>query len=305
MNPFLSGLFSFLSLESALARKVLLTLLVVVLAVVARLLIYRYFDRRFDEESSAALRYRWHKISSYALTALAVFFVGSIWLQEVTGNLTTYLGLLSAGVAIALRDPLVNVAGWGYILWRRPFDLGDRIEIAGIKGDVIDKRIFAFTLMEVGNWVDAEQSTGRVMHVPNAYVFTNDIANYTQGFAFIWHEIPVVVTFESDWRKAKRLLEEIVARHAGPLVPEAGRQMRRATSRFMITAGALTPKVYTRVVDFGVQLTLRYLTGVRQRRGLEEAIWEEILDVFAEHPDIDLAYPTYRIYRPEGDREEA
>ena len=75
--------------------------------------------------------------------------------------------------------------------------------------DVIDQRLFRFTLLEIGNWVEADQSTGRVIHVPNSWVFTEDIANYTAGFSYIWNELPVLVTFESDWRRAKRLLQSI------------------------------------------------------------------------------------------------
>ena len=78
--------------------------------------------------------------------------------------MSTFLGLLSAGVAIALKDPLVNLAGWGFIVWRKPFGIGDRIQLGDSRGDVIDQRIFMFTLMEIGNWVDAERSTGRVSY---------------------------------------------------------------------------------------------------------------------------------------------
>lgn len=99
-----------------------------------------------------------------ALVVARLWFVG---LQ----SLSTFLGLLTAALAIALQDPIVNLAGWLFLIWRRPFRVGDRIQIGDIRGDVIDMRIFQFSLLEIGNWVNADQSTGRVIHVPNGKVF--------------------------------------------------------------------------------------------------------------------------------------
>jgi small-conductance mechanosensitive channel len=229
-----------------------------------------------------------------------ILVVGRIWFVGFE-SLTTYFGLLSAGLAIAMQTPLVNLAGWGFILWRRPFNVGDRVEIAGTRGDVIDQRLFMFSLMEVGNWVNADQSTGRVIHVPNGKIFTEALANYSQGFHHIWHEVPVLITFESDWRKAKRILEEIAGHHGARLSAGAEKKVREAAKKFMIFYSTLTPAVYTTVKDCGVLLTVRSLCDPRQRRNTEQAIWEDILDAFAKESDIDFAYPTQRFYA--NDRE--
>ena len=109
---------------------------------------------------------------------------------------------------------------------RRPFALGDRIQIGKHSGDVIDIRFFQFTINEIGNWVDADQSTGRIIHIPNGKVFTEAQANFTQGFSHIWNEIGVLVTFESDWEKAKNILEKIVEKHAASLT-KAAEQKRK------------------------------------------------------------------------------
>ncbi|MFZ0483677.1 MAG: mechanosensitive ion channel domain-containing protein [Desulfobacterales bacterium] len=98
---------------------------------------------------------------------------------------------------------------WFFIMSRKPFKVGDRIEIDQITGDVIDIRIFQFSVVEVGNWIDADQSTGRIVQVPNSKVLREALANYQIGFEYIWHEIPVLITFESDWKKAKGLLQKI------------------------------------------------------------------------------------------------
>jgi small-conductance mechanosensitive channel len=189
-----------------------------------------------------------------------------------------------------------SIAGWLYLLWKRPFFIGDRIQIDNMIGDVIDIRAFKFSLNEIGNWVHADQSTGRVMHVPNSILLSKTIINYTEGFHHIWVELPVLVTFESDWRKAKELLLAIAQKHSETITPKAQEKIKDASKKYMIFYHKLTPIVYTSVKDCGVLLTMRLLSEPRRRRNCEEAIWEDILDAFAEHKDIDFAYPTQRFY---------
>jgi small-conductance mechanosensitive channel len=153
-----------------------------------------------------------------------------------------------------------------------------------------------FTLMEIGNWVDADQSTGRVIHIPNGKIFTEMLANYSRGFQYLWHEIPVLVTFESNWQKAKEILLSIAQHRAEALSSTAERRVRQAAKKFMIFYTKLTPTVYTTVRDSGVLLTIRMLCEPRSRRGTEQSIWENILTEFAKHDDIDFAYPTQRFY---------
>jgi small-conductance mechanosensitive channel len=220
-------------------------------------------------------------------------------------NLGTFLGLLSAGLAITLKDPVLDVAGWLFIIARRPFTIGDRIQLGSYAGDVIDIRLFQFTLMEIGNWVDAEQSTGRIIHVPNGMIFTNPLANYNKGFNYLWNEIPVLITFESNWRKAKSLLLNIASMHAAFLSGDAENRIKEASKKFMISYSKLTPIVYTCVRDSGVLLTIRYLCEPRNRRNTVEAIWEDILEEFAKHRDIDFAYPTQRFYNNRNEGKQA
>ncbi|HXF94611.1 MAG TPA: mechanosensitive ion channel domain-containing protein [Gemmatimonadales bacterium] len=238
-------------------------------------------------------RYRWRKGTSYVAVGLGAVLVGRLWLSGL-GALATFFGLLSAGLAIALKDLVANLAGWLYIVWRRPFDVGDRIQIGQHAGDVIDIGVFQFTLNEIGVWVQADQSTGRIIHVPNGRVLAEPVANYHQGFPYLWHEIPVLVTFESNWRRAKEILTRIAARHAEHLTPEAERHLLDASRKYLIAYAKLTPIVYTRVVEDGVRLTIRYLVEPRRRRGTEQAIWEDILDEFSRAPDIQFAYITRR-----------
>ena len=275
-----------------LLAKLIATLVIIVVLTLLRLIVLTMVSRR--TEDGVAL-YRWRKGVAYTSVALGVLLVGRIWLAG-TGSLATYLGLISAALVIALQDPISNVVGWAFLVWRRPFVVGDRIEIGEFAGDVIDLRVFQFTLMEIRNWVDADQSTGRVLHLPNKKVFSDAIANFSKGFAYIWEELPVMVTFESDWRKAKEILLAIAERQAAHLSEAARERVKEASHRYLIYYENLTPIVYTRVVDSGVVLTVRFLADPRQRRASEQAIWEEVLDAFAAEANIEFAYPTQRIY---------
>ena len=241
-------------------------------------------------------RYRWRKSLTYVFMVAGIIIVGRMWFAGVQA-LATFFGLLSAGLAIALKEPVSNLAGWAFIMWRRPFEVGDRVQIGTHAGDVIDLGVFQFTLNEIGAWVQADQSTGRIIHVPNGKVFTDPVANYNKGFRYIWNEVPVVVTFESDWRKAKHILGKIALKHAEHLTAQAEQELLAASQQYLINYRKLTPIVYTNVVDYGVQLTIRYLIEPRKRRGTEHAIWEDILTEFADCEDIDLAYHTTRSFK--------
>jgi small-conductance mechanosensitive channel len=283
---------STLNLNAELQNKLFSSLLVILALWLLRLVTIFWVDRRAEDDR---LRYQWRKTSTYFAVLLGIFLLFRIWIEGLQ-PLATFLGLVSAGVAVALRDPLVNLAGWTFILWRRPFEVGDRIQIGEYAGDVVDLRIFQFTILEIGRWVAADQSTGRILHIPNGKVFSDVLANYSKGFEYIWNEIPVLVTFESDWQKAKALLQKIADRHAAHLSELAEERVRRAARRFMIRYATFTPTVYTRVEPSGVQLTVRYLCEPRRRRSSAQAIWEEVLRAFADHADIEFAYPTRRFY---------
>ncbi len=241
-------------------------------------------------------RYRWQKTAWYSAAALGVLLVGRIWFEGIH-SLATFLGLLTAGIAIALRDPLVNIAGWLYIVSRRPFHVGDRIEVGDDAGDIVDLGMFHFAIMEIGKWVDADQNTGRIVYIPNGVVFSTPIGNFSEGwFEYIWTEIIVRISFESNWPKAKRILNDISMKHGKALSSAAQRKVRATTGRYMVIQSSVRPTAYTSVKDNGIQLATRYLCDPRRRRNSEQAVWEDILTEFAKHDDIQFAYPTQRFF---------
>jgi small-conductance mechanosensitive channel len=279
-------------LSPAMQTHLLVTAVVIAGLWLLQRLVLAVVYRRFTDPWT---RYRWRKGVTYVALAIGLVVVGREWLEGFK-SLATFIGLVSAGIAIALKDPLANLAGWAFIAWSRPFEVGDRIEIAKHKGDVIDLHLFQFTLNEIGGWVDADQSTGRIVHIPNQQVFTEAVSNYDKGFKYIWNEVPVVVTYESNWKKAKEILGTIALKHAEHLTAEAERDLLAASRQYLINYKKLTPIVYTTTTASGILLTIRYLIEPRRRRGTVSAIWDDILTEFAQSPDIELAYHTVRSF---------
>lgn len=265
-------------------------------AVLGLLTLTRFAFHRFvwKKTAEAETRYRAGKISANVVAVVGALALSLIWIRDFR-QITTFLGLLSAGIAIALKELISDMAGWLFIVTRRPFVTGDRVQIGGNAGDVVDIRLFQFTVLEIGNWVRSDQSTGRVIHIPNGAVFTQALANYTRGFDYIWNEVTVTVTFESDWKRAKRLLHTAAETYSEGQDAAAQQRIREASKRYYIVYSNLKPIVYTQIEESGISLTARYLCLPRKRRDSENGIYEAILEAFSREPAITLAYPTKRI----------
>lgn len=252
-----------------------------------------FFGIKFS--GNEAKQYTSRKTTTILLGCICFVLILKIWFKQST-NLSTYFGLLSAGLAIALQDVISSIAAWVYIYTVKPFKIGDRIQIGDKSGDVSDIRLLQFSLLETGQWVKGDQSTGRIIYYPNSFVFKNSISNYEAGFEHIFAEMPITVTFESDWKKAQKILEAIVTLETRGYKEAAYRQIRKASREMRLKFAYLDSRVIVSVVDIGVCLTLRFLCTVRERRLLESKIWQDVLKAFAKESSIDFAYPTTRYY---------
>lgn len=274
-------------------KKVLDTLLLIVLGYMVLFVMVRIINKRVRD-----IRHRHvaRKNAVYTINFLLLLGIVIIWLQNIN-SLTLFLGFVSAGLALALQEVILSVAGWVLIISRRPFETGDRVEINGIRGDIIDIRVFQTSLLEIGNWVDADQSTGRIVNIPNSFVFKTANYNYNRGFEFIWNEIPILVTFESDWKRGREIMQAHAEQLSEGLTADAQKKLEIMKNRYMIYYGKLTPIVYVNIKDSGIELTLRYLTEAKRRRSTQDQLCRAILDDFAKEPNVNFAYPTYRIVK--------
>lgn len=282
-----------LSDRTELFRKFILTILFIVLIYYLKQYISKKIDNKTEDISK---KFRYNKVLNYISYGFGFVLIFPLWFQGLQGFMT-FFGLFSAGLAIALRDLVANIVGRLYLIIRRPYSIGDRIEIGEVRGDVIDIRLFETSLMEIGNWVDSDQSTGRIVFVPNGHTLNKNISNYTKGFEFIWNEIRILLTFESNWKKAKKKFQEIANIRAREINREAREKIINSAKK---EYKKLTPIVYTNVKASGIELTIRYLCEPRKRRTTNEEFWEEIIAVVEDNDDLDFAYPTYRMYSQES-----
>ena len=272
----------------------LLEALVVVVVIFIFVQVVKRLVRRYVEDPER--QFRAGKYIGRTGGMLALLLVVGVVFGSVS-QLITVLTIVGAGLAIAMRETLMSLFGWGYIVLRAPYRAGDRIEINGIQGDVIDVRLIHTILMEIGGWVEADQSTGRLVRIPNSAIFLHGVYNYTQAFHFIWNELYVTVTFRSDWKAAQDIMLDLAGESAAIVEQQVRKEIKEMAQEYLIFYNILTPFVYVRIVENGIRLTLRYLCEARKRRGTEHALTISMLDKFKEHGGIELAYPALSVSR--------
>jgi small-conductance mechanosensitive channel len=231
-------------------------------------------------------------------TWAVVLLVGLALFADFLAGLGTVLAVLLAGVAIALQDILRSVVGWLYLSTRRSgIEIGTRVEVGDVTGDVIDVGVLKTTVMEVGKHVYGLQSTGRLVTIPNYRMVADAVIVSGDDNPFVWHEVPVAVTFESDWRRAEAILREAADALHAEIEPALKGAFARMEGRYAFKYGTVTPIVYASMGAHGVELVLRFLTPVRRRRGAEDRVVRHLLGALAHEPGIRLAYPTTRLVR--------
>ena len=273
-------------LQNDIATNAIYTVIAILVAFILVKVGQRFARGYFNDPERV---YRSYKSARRLAAFLTLVTVVIIW-SPGFGDFVTLLTVIGAGMAIALREVLLSIAGWARITALSTFKEGDRIEINGVRGDVLDVRLLRTTLMEVGGWVDADQSTGRIVHFPNSWLFEYGLYNYTRSFKFIWNELPIVITFRSDWKAAREIMQKWAEESAAIVEQQARAEIQQISQEFLFHYSILTPFVYVRIDRDGVQLTLRYLCEARKRRGSEHALTMMILEDFKNHPQIELAH---------------
>lgn len=288
---------SFKTVLSNIYNNTLLSIIIAfVLYFIAKKILFVLYEKWINKNK---ILFSAKRVTNLIISIVLVAFIIHKWNQSEQ-SVIPYLSIVSAGLAIAMHDTISNFTGWLFILWKKPLAQGDRIQIDKNVGDIIAITPLYFTMLEVGGErIGAEQSTGRIIHIPNGKVLRNEIINYNEGFDYIWHEIKVVITFESDWQLAKSILENEINSIAGHYPEAAKKAMRLASKKLDIKQGKLTPIIYTQAVAHGVSLTVRFIVTPRQIRGIESKIWETVLMRFQGEKSISLAYPTTRFFQPE------
>lgn len=239
-------------------------------------------------------RYSLRKVFSVlgAGVFLAVF-VG-IWIVE-TQNILLAFGLIGAAVAFAIQDIFKNFIGGLMIFLNGLYRVGDRIELNQKFGDVIDVGVFYTTLMEMREWVSGDQNTGRLTIIPNGGVLTGALQNYTRDFDFIWDEITLPITYDSDWNHAANLILEIVKKETAQVGENSQRIMEKLEGKYYFTKRSLEPIIFITLTDNWITFGIRYVTEVRTRRALHDRLSRIILLEIEKSENIQIASSTVTI----------
>lgn len=239
-------------------------------------------------------RYSFRKTISLLYMVVLLIAIITIWVPNPEALLVAY-GLVAAGIAIAMQDLFKNVAGGLILLFMKLYRVGDRIEIGSSYGDVIDIDIMYTTLLEIRQWVDGDQATGRLVVVPNGGIISGTVKNYTKDNNFIWDEIWVPITYGSDWRKASSILADVAKKETRETAQKAQKEMSKIQEKYYLSGRQVDPKVFMVLTDNWISLSLRYVTDVRERRAVNAKLQKLILDKFEKSKNIKIASSTTEI----------
>lgn len=248
----------------------------VVIAVLVRLLKRFAVGRIADADA----RYRGRKVVSFLGYAAGVLFL-LILFHEQLGTVAVGLGVAGAGIAFALQEVIASVAGWLAVSFGGFYKTGDRVQLGGIRGDVIDIGILRTTVMEIGDWITGDQYSGRVVRIANSFVFKEPVFNYSGDFPFLWDEIKVPIKYGSDHKLAREILERVTAEVSGEFVPPARKAWRGVVRKYLVEDARVEPMVLLTANDNWLEYTVRYVVNYKRRRTVKTALFEKILDELA------------------------
>lgn len=214
------------------------------------------------------------------ITLGIIFTIVIMWIWEAyITQFITLISFITAGVTIALKEVIANFFGGIYIKIAKPFELEDRIEIKGVKGDIVNINMMSFEILEIGDRVNSEQSTGRIVHIPNLVIFTDPVKNYVKAFKYIWDEFTVKIPADSDIDNVKEILYRIM--NSNELIKSIPKKMEDqiedASLEYRLYFNNFRPIVYSELEDNHINLYMRYLVHPKQTRIVQNEITEEII----------------------------
>ena len=271
--------------------KLLQSFLIILTAYLLNVIIANLIKRRIQD---AKHRYSLRKTNSTLISIATAGILITVWFRETTSLIVAY-GIISAGIAIALQDLLKSVAGGVIIFISGSFKAGDRIQVGSEIGDVLDIKIFYTSLMEIREWIDGDQYSGRIIQLPNSFVLNSTVKNYTRDFSFIWDEIHLMFTFDSNWKKAQDITLKITREITGQFKTSAKNELVGLEDKYLITSADVEDTIYTQITDNWIDMRLRYVVDPRKRRNIKHSINEKLLEAFALEKDIEIASASFDI----------
>ena len=270
-------------------HKLVLTIAFIAIAFAVAWLLRQFLKLFIGSRSGARFQFWAKQGVSLIVAAILILGIMSIWFDNPT-RLAGVLGLVGAGIAFALQRVITAVAGYFVILRGKTFNVGDRILMGGVRGDVIGLSFMQTRIMEMGqspreetdkrSWVRSRQFTGRIVTVTNDKVFDEPVYNYTHAFAYLWDELSIPVQYSSDYPAAEKCLIAAAARHALSLEKVGREEVRRIEQRFGVDVGDIDPKVFWRITEDWLELTIRFLGPDHGIREIKDAMTRDIIAGF-------------------------
>ena len=248
---------------------------VAILIVLAMVRISRKVLNRYVQEPGNL--YRAKKMVTFlgyftGLIAISLIFSDSL------GKMAVAFGVAGAGIAFALQEVIASLAGWVAISFGNFYNTGDRVQLGGIKGDVIDIGMLRTTMMEIGQWVNSDLYNGRIVKIANSFVFKEPVFNYSGDFPFLWDEITVPVKYGSDYRLSRDIFQRILAEVTGEYSQKAKASWAELIHLYRVDPAELDPRVFLVANDNWMEFTLRYVVDYKKRRLTKDHLFTRILE---------------------------
>ena len=274
---------------------VALRLLLSVAVVVVTLILYRTIRRAIRERVKDATRLQSMRVAvRNALAVVGFVVIALIWLPS-GNNLLTALGILGAGLAIASQEMVGSLVA-GLNIWvGNIYRVGDRVRVGEVVGDVMDISLLRTTVMEVGDWVKADQYTGRVVTVANRMVWVSPVYNYTRHWGYLWDEFTLPITYESDWQRAAEIMLEHGQKYTEEMQADAEAKLSRMLDRYPLKETKVEPTLYFALTDNWIELTLRFVVDAQERRKVKGRLHRDLLQHFQTEKKIAVASTTIEI----------
>jgi small-conductance mechanosensitive channel len=279
---------------AALTQRYIASIISPLLCILVVILVFTYISRRvlpklYDRNRLFIAR----RLGGYVVFLIILIVLVLFFLEDLK-PIATILGIAGAALVIALQDLFSSLAGWFVIVGSRKLKVGDRVEIDGTRGDVVDIQLLRTTLLELNNWLGVDEATGRVITVPNSFIFKGKVFNYTHVHPFIWGRLDVTVTYETPQEEARALLQRIMEEETREEFIAAANAGKAMEKEYGVPDTLYKPKVYSLIADSGIQFILIYVSHYRHCSSTRNRINERLIAEFSKDPRMQFAYPTER-----------
>ncbi|MBE2189878.1 MAG: mechanosensitive ion channel family protein [Candidatus Kapabacteria bacterium] len=240
-------------------------------------------------------RYRAKKFSGFIGFILTIILISIVYSDKL-GGLTVAFGVAGAGIAFALQEVIASFAGWLAIMFGGFYKTGDRVQLGGIKGDIMDIGVLRTTIMETGQWVDGDLYNGRIVLVANSFVFKEPVYNYSGDFPFLWDEIKIPIQYGSNYEKTGEILLKIGKEVSGDLSEKSKQKWNVLQNKYRLENAQTEPMVSLIANDNWVEYTLRYVVDYKRRRFTKTELFTKILNTIeATNGEIKFASATFHL----------